>query len=35
MPSLSITVPHTLGEEEATKRLKEFFEKLKERIKTR
>lgn len=31
MPSLSIKVPHTLTAEEATTRLKAFFEKLKER----
>lgn len=31
MPSLTITVPHTLGAEEATTRLKSFFEKLKAR----
>lgn len=31
MPSLSITTPHTLTAEEATARLKSFFEKLKER----
>lgn len=31
MPSLSIKVPHTLTAEEATARLKSFFEKLKER----
>jgi hypothetical protein len=31
MPSLSIKVPHSLSAEEATSRLKSFFEKLKER----
>jgi hypothetical protein len=31
MPSLTITAPHSLGTEEATNRLKRFFEKLKER----
>ena len=31
MPSLSITTPHALGMEEATTRLKTFFQKLKER----
>ena len=31
MPSLSITTPHTLSAEEATARLKSFFQKLKER----
>jgi hypothetical protein len=31
MPSLTISVPHTLGAEEATTRLKNFFAKLKER----
>ncbi len=31
MPSLSITTPHALGAEEATARLKRFFEKLKAR----
>ncbi len=31
MPSLTIKVPHSLGTEEATTRLKSFFEKLKER----
>jgi len=31
MPSLSITMPHGLTPEEATSRLKNFFEKLKER----
>lgn len=31
MPSLTIKVPHTLSAEEATARLKTFFEKLKER----
>jgi len=30
MPSLVITVPHSLGAEEATTRLKTFFEKLKQ-----
>jgi putative polyhydroxyalkanoate system protein len=30
MPSLTIKVPHSLGTEEATTRLKSFFEKLKE-----
>lgn len=30
MPSLTITVPHSLGAEEATTRLKTFFEKLKQ-----
>jgi hypothetical protein len=33
MPSLSLTTPHALGLEEATTRLKNFFEKLKERHK--
>lgn len=31
MPSLTISVPHSLGTEEATARLKTFFGKLKER----
>jgi hypothetical protein len=31
MPSLSINAPHALGTEEATTRLKNFFQKLKER----
>ncbi len=31
MPSLSIITPHSLGMEEATERLKKFFEKLKAR----
>src|SRR5690348_16646273 len=31
MPSLSITMPHALGAEAATERLKTFFEKLKSR----
>lgn len=31
MPSLTISVPHSLGAEEATNRLKTLFEKLKER----
>jgi hypothetical protein len=31
MPSLTISVPHSLGAEEAMTRLKHFFEKLKER----
>jgi hypothetical protein len=31
MPSLTITTPHALGTEEATARLKTFFQKLKER----
>jgi hypothetical protein len=31
MPSLTITAPHSLGTEEATTRLKNFFQKLKER----
>ena len=31
MPSMSITAPHTLGEEEATTRLKSLFEKIKQR----
>ena len=31
MPSLTITAPHSLGTEEATTRLKKFFEELKER----
>ncbi len=31
MPSLSISAPHALGTEEATQRLKTFFEKLKAR----
>jgi hypothetical protein len=31
MPSLTISVPHTLTAEEATTRLKSFFAKLKER----
>jgi hypothetical protein len=31
MPSMSITTPHSLGMEEATERLKTFFEKLKAR----
>jgi hypothetical protein len=31
MPSLTITAPHSLGAEEATARLKSFFQKLKER----
>lgn len=31
MPSLSITVPHTLGAEEALARLKSLFENIKER----
>ncbi len=31
MPSLTIAVPHSLSTEEATSRLKTFFEKLKER----
>jgi Putative polyhydroxyalkanoic acid system protein (PHA_gran_rgn) len=31
MPSLSITTPHSLTQEEATARLKTFFEKLKAR----
>lgn len=31
MPSLSITAPHALTPEEATARLKRFFERLKER----
>ncbi len=31
MPSLTINVPHSLGAEEATSRLKTFFEKIKER----
>jgi len=31
MPSLTISVPHTLTAEEATARLKSLFEKLKER----
>ena len=31
MPSLSISAPHALGQEEATTRLKNFFAKLKER----
>lgn len=31
MPSLSITVPHALGADEAVARLKSLFEKIKER----
>lgn len=31
MPSLTITVPHSLGADEAASRLKAFFEKLKSR----
>jgi len=31
MPSLTISTPHTLTAEEATARLKSFFQKLKER----
>jgi hypothetical protein len=31
MPSLSISIPHALGTEEAVSRLKTFFQKLKER----
>jgi putative polyhydroxyalkanoate system protein len=31
MPSMSITTPHALGAEEASSRLKHFFDKLKER----
>jgi hypothetical protein len=31
MPSLTISVPHSLSAEEATTRLKNFFAKLKER----
>jgi hypothetical protein len=31
MPSLTITVPHSLGADEATTRLKNFFQKMKER----
>ncbi len=31
MPSLTMTLPHNLGAEEATERLKQFFQKLKER----
>jgi hypothetical protein len=31
MPSLTISVPHSLGAEEAASRLKTFFEKIKER----
>ncbi len=33
MPSLTIAVPHSLSAEEATARLKTFFDKLKERHK--
>jgi hypothetical protein len=31
MPTVTISTPHSLGAEEATARLKSFFEKLKER----
>jgi hypothetical protein len=31
MPSLTISVPHSLSQEEATERLKNFFAKIKER----
>jgi hypothetical protein len=31
MPSISITTAHSLGTEEATERLKKFFDKLKAR----
>ncbi len=30
MPAITISTPHSLGAEEATNRLKSFFEKLKE-----
>jgi putative polyhydroxyalkanoate system protein len=33
MPSLTITVPHSLGADEATARLKTFLERLKEKYK--
>jgi len=33
MPSLNLSVPHTLGQQEATTRLQNFFTKLKERHK--
>jgi putative polyhydroxyalkanoate system protein len=32
MPSLSVAVPHVLGQEQATQRLKERFGQLKERF---